>query len=103
KAVGDDIEKLAFNRAIARIHELANVLAGPLGGVAEGRADQATRAACREAVTILIRMIAPFMPHLAEECHATLGGEQLVAELPWPTFDPALAVDSAMSLPVQVN
>jgi len=103
KAVGEDIEKLAFNRAIARIYELANVLSGPVGEIAEGKGDAALKGATREAVEILVHLIAPFMPHLAEECWATLGGTDLVAERPWPAFDPALVVDNEFTYPVQVN
>ncbi|MCC2690481.1 MAG: leucine--tRNA ligase [Rhizobiaceae bacterium] len=101
KAVGEDIEKLAFNRAIARIYELTNVLTGPIGDIED--ADPAMKAACREAVSILTHLLAPFMPHLAEECHATLGGRRMVAESPWPQYDPALVVDTQITLPVQVN
>jgi leucyl-tRNA synthetase len=103
KAVGEDIEKLAFNRAIARIYELANALTTPLSDVGEGKADPALKGACREAVEILVHLIAPVMPHLAEECWETLGGTDLVAERPWPIFDPALVVDNEVTYPVQVN
>jgi leucyl-tRNA synthetase len=103
KAVGDDIEKLAFNRAIARMYELANALTAPLGQIAEGAADDALKGAVREAVEILIHLIAPIMPHLAEECWAALGGTDLVAATPWPVFDPALTVDDDIVLPVQIN
>ena len=48
-------------------------------------------------------LIAPMMPHLAEECWAALGGEGLVAERRWPEYDPALVVDDEIVLPVQVN
>ena len=43
------------------------------------------------------------MPHLAEECFAALGGKGLAAERPWPAFDPALVMDSEITMPVQVN
>jgi leucyl-tRNA synthetase len=103
KAVGEDIEKLAFNRAIARIYELANALAGPVGEIGEGKGDDALKAASREASEILVQLIAPIMPHLAEECWALLGGTELVSEQPWPAFDPALVVDNEFTYPVQVN
>ena len=101
KAVGDDIGKLAFNRAVARIYELANTLQAPLGSA--GGADAATRGALRQAAEFLVVMIAPMMPHLAEECWAALGGSGLAAEQPWPAFDAALTVDNEFVYPVQVN
>jgi leucyl-tRNA synthetase len=42
-------------------------------------------------------------PHLAEECWSRFGGEGLVADAEWPTFDPALLVDDQVTLAVQVN
>ncbi|WP_274423400.1 leucine--tRNA ligase [Chelativorans sp. YIM 93263] len=101
KIVGNDIERLAFNRAIARIHELVRDLQGPLSKL--DTAGDETRAAAREAIEILIRLIAPFMPHLAEECWAQIGGKGLVAEAVWPEYDPALVVDEEIVLPVQIN
>ena len=43
------------------------------------------------------------MPHLADECWATLGGRDFVAQQPWPAFDPALTVDNEIVYPVQIN
>src|SRR5690606_32795996 len=91
KAVGEDIEKLGFNKAVARLYELVNVLSPQVAGA--GAADTAAKAALREAVEALVRMIAPMMPHLAEECWAVLGSKGLAANQPWPEFDPALVVD----------
>ena len=48
-------------------------------------------------------MIAPMMPHLAEECWKALGGEGFVANRPWPQFDPALVVDNNVIYPIQIN
>ena len=70
KAVQADYDKLAFNKAVARIYELVNALAAPLAKVAAGEADAAYRSAVREAVEILIALVAPMTPHLAEECSA---------------------------------
>jgi leucyl-tRNA synthetase len=39
QGVGEDIEKLAFNKAVARLYELVNTLAAPLSDVASGKAD----------------------------------------------------------------
>ncbi|PDT45879.1 leucine--tRNA ligase [Sinorhizobium fredii] len=103
RAVEADYDKLAFNKAVARIYELVNVLAAPLTQVAAGKADQAVTAAVKDAATILIDLIAPMMPHLAEECWREIGGEGLIAESPWPAFDPALVVENEITLPVQIN
>ncbi|MER2536980.1 MAG: leucine--tRNA ligase [Rhizobiaceae bacterium] len=103
KAVGEDIEKLAFNKAVARLYELANTLSGPVAEIAAGKASDAEKAAARQALDMLVAMIAPMMPHLAEECRAALGGEGLAAEQPWPAFDPALTVDNEFVYPVQIN
>ncbi|MFB2552958.1 leucine--tRNA ligase [Ensifer soli] len=103
KAIGTDYDKLAFNKAVARLYDLVNTLAAPLADVAAGKSEAATVAAAREAVEILIALMAPIMPHLAEECWRAIGGTGLVARMPWPTFDPALVAENEMLLPVQVN
>jgi leucyl-tRNA synthetase len=103
KAVGADIEKLNFNKAVARLYELVNTLAPALGQVAQGTSDAATASALREAVGFLIAMLSPMMPHLAEECWIAIGGEGMAAEQPWPAFDPALTADNDIVYPVQVN
>ncbi|MEO4001105.1 leucine--tRNA ligase [Mesorhizobium sp. CAU 1732] len=101
KAVGEDIERLGFNKAVARLYELVNALSPQVANA--GSADAASRAAMREAVEALIKMIAPMMPHLAEECWQVIGGAGMVANQPWPGFDAALVVDDEIVLPVQIN
>ena len=59
--------------------------------------------AMREALEVLVKCIAPMMPHLAEECWNELGFEGLVAEQDWPGFIPELARDEVVVLPVQIN
>ena len=95
-AVGEDVEGLRFNRAVARIYELANALQAAI-------AADAAPAALREAAGIMVQLLAPMMPHLAEECWTALGRDGLVAEAAWPAFDPALLVEDTIVLPVQVN
>ena len=63
----------------------------------------ATREALREAIDILLAIMAPLMPHLAEDCNRVIGGSDLVAETAWPDFDPALVSDDTITLPVQIN
>jgi leucyl-tRNA synthetase len=103
KAVGEDISKLAFNKAVARLYELVNVIAAPLGEISAGNGDQVTRSALRDALGKLVLMFAPMMPHLAEECWAAIGGAGMAANQPWPEFDAALVTDDEIVLPVQIN
>jgi leucyl-tRNA synthetase len=103
KAVGEDIGRLAFNKAVARLYELMNAIQAPAAAFAEGKGDASLGSALREAVEMLVVMIAPMMPHLAEECWAALGGEGFVANQRWPEFDPALTVDNDVVYPVQIN
>ena len=103
KAIGADYEKLAFNKAVARIYELVNTLAAPLTKLGQGTEDTSLAAALRDAATILIHVIAPIMPHLAEECWREIGNSGLVSESAWPAYDEALTVENTVVLPVQVN
>ncbi|WP_223477609.1 leucine--tRNA ligase [Oricola indica] len=101
KAIGEDLSRLGFNRAIARVHELVNEIA-PAAEKA-GKGAPADKAAAHEALSILVQVIAPVMPHLAEECWRVLGHETMVAETAWPEFDPDLVREDTITLPVQIN
>lgn len=90
-AVAQDIEALGFNKAVARIYELT--------GATEKAAPSASRT---QAIRTLLLLVAPMMPHLAEEAYAAqaIG---LVADAAWPTVDPALLVDDEVTVAVQVK
>jgi leucyl-tRNA synthetase len=96
--VGRAIEALRFNVAVANIHEFSNVLQSALSKRTPGAAW-----AIREAAELLVVMIGPMMPHLAEECWARLGYNTLVANEPWPAPEPELLVDDQVTIAVQVN
>jgi leucyl-tRNA synthetase len=105
-AVEDNIKALRFNVAVARIYELANQIAGALARLPQMRPDEADFSlgfAVREALELLVNIMAPMMPHLAEECWRELGRDGLVAERRWPEIDPSLLVEETITLPVQVN
>lgn len=91
--ITDGIEAFRFNTSVAQIYELTNALSKYKNN------DDAKM----EALGILIRSIAPFMPHLAEECWDALGGNDLVYHAPWPKVDPDMLVEDTVTLPVQVN
>ncbi|MBN9506772.1 MAG: leucine--tRNA ligase [Altererythrobacter sp.] len=91
-AVAEDVEALAFNKAVARIYELTSA--------AEKAAPSADRSA---AIRTALLLSAPMMPHLAEEGWARMGGEGLVAAAAWPEVDPALLVEDEVTIAVQVK
>jgi leucyl-tRNA synthetase len=99
-AIEENIEGLRFNVAVAKLNELANALQALL---ADARGKTVPGPAFREAAEIFIQLLAPMMPHLAEECWAALGAKGLAAEAPWPAVDRSLLVENAITLPVQVN
>ena len=89
--VARDIEMLSFNKAVAKIYELANVI--------EKAAPSASRAGAIRALALLV---APMVPHLAEEAWADMGQPGLIADASWPPVDPALLVDDEVTIAVQV-
>lgn len=103
-AVGADIERLAFNRCVAHIYTLANAIGKALDAAAESaELAPGSAFALHEAATIATQLVAPMMPHLAEECWRVLGQPGLVGEAAWPAAEPDLLRDDAITLPVQVN
>src|SRR5262249_24115203 len=110
--VSSGIETLHFNVCLAHIREFANALAAALDAAAEqGGASPDLAWAVKEAAGILVQLFQPMMPHLAEECWATLGRldggspahARLAAEQPWPQVEAALLLEDTITLPVQVN
>ena len=101
--VEQDIERLRFNRCVAHIYELVNALSAALGNVETAEISADLRAAFREAAEILAQIVAPFMPHLAETAWAALGHDTLVSATAWPAAEPALLVESSVTLPLQIN
>jgi leucyl-tRNA synthetase len=91
-AVEEAIGALQFNKAVAQLYELTSAV--------EKTKPSATR---DEAARALVLLVAPMAPHLAEECWAALGEPGLIADAPWPQFDPALLLDDEVTLAVQVN
>ncbi|MBL8750347.1 MAG: leucine--tRNA ligase [Planctomycetes bacterium] len=88
--VDGDIERMAFNTAIAAMMIFVN---------------EATKAMDRLSRSQLLRyaqVLQPFAPHLAEELWERLAGDGLLARAPWPKVDPALLVDDEIEIAVQV-
>jgi len=102
KRVTEGLEQdLKFNTGIAALMELVNEL------YALEPATEPERAAVREALLALAVLLSPFAPHVAEELwHEVLGAparDRLLADEPWPSFDPALVAADTVTIAVQVN
>ena len=95
--VSADIEAFHFNKAVARLYELASTIDSVKPK------DDATRWAKREALEIFVRLAGPMTPHLAEELWQTLGHKSLLADSPWPMAENALLVDDTVTVAVQLN
>ena len=96
-AVTDDIERFHFNKAIARIRELSNMLADIMPDSTE------SLVVYKEAVVAIIHLLNPFMPHLAEELWQQLGASETLTTRPWPVADQAFLVDDEVTIAIQIN
>ncbi|MDA3814952.1 MAG: class I tRNA ligase family protein [Patescibacteria group bacterium] len=95
KVVGEDLEKLSFNTAVARIMELVNWTKENISNISQ---DQA-----RKIQETLAMVIAPMMPHIAEEFWNQLGNEDSIFNAKWPKFDENNILDDEIELVIQVN
>jgi leucyl-tRNA synthetase len=106
KRVSDDFQgRWHFNTCIAAIMELVNVLY-----LMEDRVARAPSPATvvpptllREVQRDLVLLLAPFAPYLAHELWEMLGEKGSLLKASWPKYDPALAKEEEIEIPVQVN
>ena len=105
RRVTEDIQiRMQFNTAIAAIMELVNHLYSfrDEWTSLKEKSDEA-RAVLREAFDILILLLSPFAPHIAEEMWSRLGYEMSLGFVSWPVFNEALTQTEEMLIVVQVN
>jgi leucyl-tRNA synthetase len=98
KRVGEAIDRLSFNTAIAGVMEFVNALYA-----AEKLETPAEKAAMAEAVRTMAVVLTPFAPHLADELAQAYGSSKVTMTCAWPAFDPALVVEDVLPYAVQVN
>lgn len=90
-----------FNTAISAIMELINAVSGYLNDVAESERSQAL---CYRVASDIVAMLAPIIPHWAEELqHTALHKETPVYHEPWPIFDEAQAKSNTIEIAVQIK
>ena len=90
KKVGNDVENLHFNTAVSQLMIYSNHL-------------QTVDKIPREFVSDLVKIIAPFVPHLAEELWSLLGNKNSLAYENWPDYDEKLTQTDEVTVVVQVN
>ncbi len=97
KQVTDGLEGFTFNTAISSLMSLKNVLQ-------ELRKTPVVNSpAWDEARSVILRLMAPFTPHIAEELWARAGYPYSIHSQPWPVYDAAAAAEQVITLIVQVN
>lgn len=91
----DDLENCRLNCVVAKFREMTNLIA---------EIDVKTgKSLIDEGICILIRVIEPFIPHLAENLWQTIGGEGMLYMQPWPKADESLLIDNMVTVAVQIN
>ncbi|MFH1387451.1 MAG: leucine--tRNA ligase [bacterium] len=96
KSVTEDIERFSFNTAIARLMELTNAFYEQLN-------NSSTIGNWSLEIGHLLQLLSPFAPHLADELWHQLGNKGSILKEAWPKYDPALIVESEITIAVQVN
>jgi leucyl-tRNA synthetase len=90
KKVGEDIEEFKFNTAISALMVLVNELSN-------------IKKPSKKSVEILLILLAPFAPHIAEELWEKLGNKESIHVQAWPIYDKKAIVDDVVTIVVQVN
>jgi leucyl-tRNA synthetase len=96
-----DIEdRFHFNTAISAVMELVNTVYQIKRPASD---DKMALSAVREALEAAVVLLVPIVPHITEEIWQLLGHKNLVSDMPWPQFDPAIASEEEMTIVVQIN
>lgn len=95
--VSEDLDQLYMNKAVAKIRGLSNAL------TALNIEDEGEAYAMRQCADIVVRLMNPMVPHVAEELWSILGHDEILAQSPWPTADENMLADDTITIAVQVN
>ena len=97
QAISEDLnDEIQLNTAISELMKLTNAITG-------AGASNLSQPVLQEALSVLIRLLAPFAPHLAEELWHQLGGVASVHQQSWPELDPTALVQDTVDLVIQVK
>jgi leucyl-tRNA synthetase len=98
KNITRDVEAFSFNTSVARLMEYVNAIQKYENDVADKNVTF-----YKECIKDLVKMIAPFIPHFAEELWETLGNKNSVFTCEYPLFDEKALVKDEVEYAVQVN
>ncbi|WP_339048893.1 leucine--tRNA ligase [Candidatus Mesenet endosymbiont of Phosphuga atrata] len=90
-----DLENCQLNCAVAKFREMTNLIANIELDSGKHVID--------EGICILIRVIEPFIPHLAEKLWQEIGGEGMLCDQSWPLADNSLLAQEMVTIAVQIN
>ena len=96
-AITQSIEKFQMNVSIAKVFEMVNAISKFQIEDEEGKE------AINEALHILIRVIEPMVPHLAEECWSLVGKSESIMDEPWPTINTKYLENKEVTVVIQIN
>jgi leucyl-tRNA synthetase len=99
RKVTEDIESLDFNTAVAALMELMN----ELSKYGRTLTHDGPSAALSEGMEMLVLLLAPMAPHVADELWEQLGHEGFTATQPWPEYDADIAKADEITVVIQVN
>jgi leucyl-tRNA synthetase len=102
KKVTNDIKEFKFNTAISQLMILMNSLRDSAEGSKGAEAGIHYRFFDKTDVESVLKIVAPFAPHLTEELWERLGHDTSIHLEPWPQFDPSLIADAEVTIAVQV-
>jgi leucyl-tRNA synthetase len=97
KDVTISIETFQMNVAVAKIYELTNFIS------TFEPDNNNDKYALRESLVILIRILEPMIPHIAEECWSIIGGKKLLSDQSWPIYNEKYIQDDMVQIVIQVN
>ncbi len=103
--VTDDFARNNFNTAISAVMELCNAASDYLRSASADarKANSELAALDTEVATVIVKLLAPIVPHWAEELyHSVLGNTESVHLSAWPTWDPEAAKADEVEIAVQV-
>ena len=90
KKVSEDIEHMRFNTAISQMMIFVSTVKEQ-GSIS------------KESFVTFLRLLCPFVPHLANELHEQLGGRGFIEQQVWPTHNPELAKEEVITIAIQIN